>query len=181
MYRKLYDSLVSPVFDYGAPIWSHYCSTADLKKIQNRAYRFFHRRHMCWIPTKRRHQLQTLSFGITYYEKGISRRVFLECTKIAEEEHFRNCSSEVRCILAECNLLPWWQNNFCGNGLNCNEFRNVVLCCLFRFEQEKWKMEVIGKSELRTYYATFKERYEPEEYIERIRCKAQQSVVAQLR
>ena len=42
-------------------------------------------------------------------------------------------------------------------------------------------MEVIGKSKLRTYYATFKERYEPEEYIERIRCKAQQSVVAQLR
>ena len=33
---------------------------------------------------------------------------------------------------------------------------------------------------LRTY-ATFKERYEPEECIEKIQCKAQQSVVAQLR
>ena len=42
---------------------------------------------------------------------------------------------------------------------------------------------MIAKPKLRTY-ATFKERYEPEEiyiYIEGIRCKAQRSVVAQLR
>ena len=66
--------------------------------------------------------------------------------------------------MAECNLLPWWQNNPCGNGLNHSEFRNVVSCCLFRSEREKLKTEVIAKPKLRTY-ATFKERYEPEEYI----------------
>ena len=41
VYRKLYNSMVASVFDYGAPVWSHYCSTADLEKVQNRAYRFF--------------------------------------------------------------------------------------------------------------------------------------------
>ena len=39
---------------------------------------------------------------------------------------------------------------------------------------------MIAKPKLRTY-ATFKGRYELEEYIERIRCKAQWSVVARLR
>ena len=151
--RKTYDSVVAPVFDYGAPIWSHYCSTTDLEKVQNIAYRFFlgvGRKHplaaaagdMCWMPTKWRHQLQTLSFWYYILQKGenrISRRLFLECKKIAEEEHIRNCAYEVRCILAECNHLPWWQNNFCGNGLNHSEFRIVVSCCLFR--SEKGEME----------------------------------------
>ena len=91
-------------------------------------------------------------FGVTYYKKGsteFSRRVFVECKKIAEEEHIRNWVSEVRCILDDCNLHPWWQNNSCGSGLSPSEFRNVVSCCLFRCEREKWKTE---------------ERYEPEEY-----------------
>ena len=100
--------------------------------------------------------------------------------KIAEEEHIRNWASEVRCILAECNLLPWWRNNSCGIRLNNSEFRNVVSCCLFRFDREKRKTEVITKPKLRKY-ANFKERYEPEEYIDRIQCKAQRSVVARLR
>ena len=33
--------MVAPVFDYGAPVWSLYCSTANLEKVQNRAYRSF--------------------------------------------------------------------------------------------------------------------------------------------
>jgi len=44
----------------------------------------------------------------------------------------------------------------------------VVSCFLFRCERKNaWITEVIAKPKLRTY-ATFKERYEPEEYIERI-------------
>ena len=161
VYRKLYDSLVAPVLDYEAPIWSHYCSTTDLEKVQNRLYLGVGRKHplaaaagdMCWMPTKWRHQLQTLSFWHYILQKGenrISKRVFLECKKKAEEEHIRNWVSVVRCILAECNLLPWWQNNSCGNGLNHREFRNVVSCCLFRSEREKWKTEMIAKPKLRT-------------------------------
>ena len=62
-------------------------------------------------------------------------------------------------------LLPWWQNNACGNGLSPSVFRNVVSYSVFRYENKKWKMEVIAKP--KTTYGTFKERYEPEEYIER--------------
>ena len=85
--------------------------------------------YMCWMPTKRRHavaDIVILALHITKGEHRISRRVFLECKKIAKEEHIRNWAYEVRCILAECNLLPWWQNNSCRNGLNHSEFRNVA-------------------------------------------------------
>ena len=69
------------------------------------------------MPTKQRHQMQTLSFWhyrfIQKEEHRISRKVLVECKKITEEEHIiRNWASKVSCILAECNLLPWWQNNF---------------------------------------------------------------------
>ena len=80
--------------------------------------------------------------------------------------------------MAECNLLPWWQNNSCENGLNHREFRNVVICCLLRSEREKWKTEVIAKPKLRTIELS---RKGMNGYIERIRCKAQRSVVARLR
>ena len=55
VYRKLYDSMVAPLFHYGAPVWSHYCSTANLDKVQNRAYRLFlgrcksHRSLLAWL------------------------------------------------------------------------------------------------------------------------------------
>ena len=88
-----------------------------------------------------------LALHITKREHRISRRVFLECKKIAEEAYIRNWASEVRCILAECNLLPWWWDNSCGNRLSPSEFRNVVSCLIvFRGESEKWKTEVIAEN-----------------------------------
>ena len=100
---------MAPVFDYGAPICSQCCSIADLEKVLNRTYRFslgVGRKHP-W------HQLQETPsedisckprhFGVTYYKKRehrISRRVLVECKKIAEEEHNRNWVhvSEMRCF-----------------------------------------------------------------------------------
>ena len=75
---------MAPVFDYGAPIWSQCCLTADLEKALNRAYRFFlgvGRKHplaaaagdMCWMPTKQRHQLETSSFLRYLLQKGSTK------------------------------------------------------------------------------------------------------------
>jgi len=97
-----------------------------------------------------------------------------------EEVHIRNWASEVKCILAECNLLPWWQSNPCGNGLSPKELKEVVSCCLFRCERERWKTETVNKPKLRTYIP-FKNTYEPERYTKSIRCKAHRSLLAQLR
>ena len=70
-FKKIFESLVSPVFDYGASIWSHSIAEASLDRLQLMACRSFlrvNKQHpiaaimgdMCWMPTKCRHQLQTV-------------------------------------------------------------------------------------------------------------------------
>ena len=56
----------------------------------------------------------------------------------------------------------------------------MVSCCLFRCNGERCKAEITNKPKLRIYIS-FKETYEPEEYLESIRCKAHQSLLAWLR
>ena len=40
-FKKLFESMVAPVLDYGAPMWSHSVSKNALEKIQQQAYRCF--------------------------------------------------------------------------------------------------------------------------------------------
>ena len=128
---------------------SHYCSTTDMERSKTELTDLSWNKQQLLdtcvgCPPSKDMQLQTLSFWHYILQKGehrISRRVFLECKKIAKEEHIRNWAYEVRCILAECHFLPWWQNNSCGNGQNHSKFRS---------ERDKWKKEVIAKTKLRT-------------------------------
>jgi len=75
----------------------------------------------------------------------ISKRVFPARKKLREEVHIRNWASEVKSILAECNLLPRWHSNPCEDGLSPKELKEVVSCCLLRCERERWKTEIMNK------------------------------------
>jgi len=88
-------------------------------------------------------------------ENRISKRVFPARKNLREEVHIRNWASEVKCILAECNLLPWWHSNHCEDGLSPKELKEVVSCCLFRCERERWKTEIMNKPKLRTWLHFF--------------------------
>ena len=40
VYKRLFDSMVAPILDYEAPVWSRFCSVREVEKVQNRVYRF---------------------------------------------------------------------------------------------------------------------------------------------
>ena len=108
--------MVAPVFDKGAPVWSHYCSTSYLRKVQN-TYTLqilFGSGHQT-PPSCRSlryvldaHKNKEISFKLCHYgatyckrgKMGISKRVFLVILAC------KNLMEEVKSILAECNLLP---------------------------------------------------------------------------
>jgi len=39
VYRRLFDSMVASILDYGASVWSRFCSLREAEKVQNQAYR----------------------------------------------------------------------------------------------------------------------------------------------
>ena len=41
VFKRLFDWMVAPTLDYGAPVWSRFCSLREVEKLQNQVYRFF--------------------------------------------------------------------------------------------------------------------------------------------
>ena len=188
VYKNLFDSMIAPVLDYGAPVWSRFAGNRDIEKVRNLAYRYFlgvGRKHplaaasrdMCWIPTKRRHQLSTVMFWI----QRIAKKVYNECKSLADDHNKKNWAWEVKSILNECGLQSRWCQGSC-DGLSLQEAKHLVTCCLFRLQRENWKAEVATKPKLRSYNVTFKSDYnETEGYVQRTRVKAHKSLLARLR
>ena len=194
VYKNLFDSMIAPVLDYGAPVWSRFAGNRDIEKVQNLAYRYFlgvGRKHplaaasgdMCWMPTKRRHQLSTVMFWIHLLQldnERIAKKVYNECKRLADDHNKKNWAWEVKSILNECGLQSWWCQGSC-DGLSLHEAKHLVTCCLFHLQRENWKDEVATKPKLRSY-VTFKSDYkETEGYVERTRVKADRSLLAHLR
>ena len=53
-FRKLFESMVASVLDYGAPVWSHSVSVKAVEKIQQHAYIWF-------LGVGRKHSLAALA------------------------------------------------------------------------------------------------------------------------
>ena len=101
------------------------------------------------------------------------------CSKRVEINNINqdNWASQVKKILAECALQPWWHQSSC-DGLSHSELQHVVTCCLFRLEKERWQAEVLTKPKLRSYI-NFKTEYgEIEEYVQKVRIKPHRSLLA---
>ena len=95
VYRKLFESIVQPILDYGSIIWSHHAKKHVKEKVQNRAYRCFlgvGNRHslpalegdMCWMPTIYRHQLQLIMFWCRILKldnNSITKQVYLNAKR----------------------------------------------------------------------------------------------------
>ena len=52
VYRKLFESIVQPILDYGSIIWSHHAKKHVKEKVQNRAYRCIFRSWKSSFPTR---------------------------------------------------------------------------------------------------------------------------------
>ena len=194
VYKRLFDSMVAPILDYGAPVWSRSCSLREAEKVQNQAYRYFlgvGSKHplaaasgdMCWMPTSCRHKLAIVAFWrhlVQSDNNKICKKVYIECKRLADEHNQDNWASQVKEILAECALQSWWHQSSC-DGLSPSELQHVVTCCLFRLEKERWQTEALTKPKLRSYI-NFKTEYgETEEYVQNVRVKPHRSLLARLR
>ena len=194
VYKRLFDSMVAPILDYGAPVWSRFSSLREVEKVQNQVYRFFlgvGSKHplaaasgdMCWMPTSCRHKLATVAFWrhlVQIDNNRICKKVYIECKRLTEEQNQDNWASQVKQILAGCGLQYWWHQSSC-DGLSHSELQHVVTCCLFRLEKERWQTEVSSKPKLRLY-VNFKTEYgKTEEYVQKVRVKSHRSLLARLR
>ena len=85
VYKKLFESVVAPVVDYGALFWSHRFSDQEVEKVQFKAYRYslgVGRKHplaslsgdMCWMPSKCRHNYKQYFFGLNF-----ERWIMIDC------------------------------------------------------------------------------------------------------
>ena len=79
-FKKLFESLVASVLDYGAPLWAHSIPRNTVERLKQHAYRCFlgvGRKHaaaasagdMCWMPTFRKHQYHWYT-RLCYFLKG---------------------------------------------------------------------------------------------------------------
>ena len=165
--------MVAPVVDYGAL----FCfSDQEVEKVQFKVYRYFlgvGRKHplaalfgdMCWMPSKCRHKLQAVLFGVKPLKMDQDRlcsKMLRECTELTNF-HQTNCwVSQVKEILNECNLSVWRKSHI---GLSVKEVNEVITSCLFRVERDKWENNIQTKPKLRLY-RLLKSEYKDEPYIQ---------------
>ncbi len=113
-YTKLYDSLVTPVIDYGSAIWgSKGYSVID--KVQNRATRFYtgvhkfapnygHGGDMGWLNNRGRWDLNTLRLWnrlVSLDDNRVTKKVFKWDMKEHSESNKSNFCARVKQILSE--------------------------------------------------------------------------------
>ena len=159
-FKILFEAMVASVLDYGAPMWSH--SVSPNERLQQHACRCFlgvGRKHalaalagdMCWMPTSRRHQIQTIMFWISITQLNdnrIAKKVYKAAKISADTAGIENWPHRVKQLLSECNLLQWWKEDMCSN-LSKTECKNMVNSILFRLERTEWWNKVMNKPKLK--------------------------------
>lgn len=193
VYKKLFESIVQPILDYGSIIWSHHTTQQIREKVQNRAYRCFlgvgscHplaalEGDMCWMPTKYRHKLQLILFWcrlLKLENKNISKLVYNNARKIEATKTIKCWIKEIKCILYKYELKQWWITEQ-YDGFSMKEIKKIITNIFFRDARDQWNKNVKEKPKLRTYIL-FKRLYEPEQYVIYVKCRAHRALLAQIR
>ena len=114
-FKKLFESLVASVLDYGAPLRAHFIPRNTVERLQQHAYRCFlgvGRKHaaaasagdMCWMPTFRRHQHRYIMMWISIMKMDNNRicnRVYQAAKHHAETSGVTNWSLRIRDLLTK--------------------------------------------------------------------------------
>ena len=61
VYKRLFDSMVAPILDYGAPVWSRFCSLREIEKVQNQVHGFVPSLSLIFIERRVQEVNQALS------------------------------------------------------------------------------------------------------------------------
>ena len=82
-------------------------------------------------------------------------------------------------LLYKYELKQWWLTEYC-DGLTIKEIKEVITDLFYREARDQWNKQVNEKPKLRTY-TKFKKLYEPEQYVNYVKCKAHRAFLAKIR
>ena len=181
-FRKLYESCVTPIMEYGSAVWGSTKQFKGIDKIQQRALRFY-------LGVHRFSPLHGIEGDMAFTPHEVGRKMAacrlwnrilkmddLRMTKKLLFSDIRNegsFSSSVHDICDECNMLVDFENL---NVLNTE----LLFDRLMQNYQIKWLQNVEMKPKLRTY-KLYKSSYKVESYCKFFIPKYQRSLLCQLR
>ena len=157
--RKLYDSCVTPIFDYCTGVWG-YNKLEKIDTIQNKAIRLYLGVHgyapnkainadMGWVSCRVRRHVQMLRL-VNMNDSKIARRIF-----DWDKEH-RGWCINVKDILMSVDSIDYFHSN---RPIDLESAKRI----LYFNECQSWKEEVHNVPKLRTYILN-KDQYGTEAY-----------------
>ena len=195
-YKKLYDSLVQSVLDYGAAIWGHNRFSC-IDTVQNRAIRFFlgvHKKTSCsaikgdmgWVDQYVR-QWVVVSKEFCRYSK-MEERLNKHVFRWALKSKYKNWSVKCKEVFHNCNVDNLLDIDVISDA---GVVKQVEAYLQDEYIQEVWKKDLDrlvskqrgnqGGNKLRTY-RLFKSHYKTEKYVSDVRiCYKYRKAFAQVR
>ncbi len=185
-YTKLYDSLVSPIIDYGSSIWG-YKSYESLDRVQNRATRFFmgvhrfapilgHVGDMGWGSNKSRWKLNILRLWNRLVEMDDNRllkKVFLWDRDQHSNNNKSNFCAQVKQILTDCDKRSSYTNQ---NAVDIGNMKAIFM----EKDVNNWENSVKDKCKL-DFLALIKPAFGVEPFVKLNISRYERSLLAQLR
>ncbi len=185
-YTKLYDSLVSPVTDYGSAIWGTK-SYDSMDRVQNRATRFFmgvhrfspiagHVGDMGWISNRGRWKSNIIRLWnrlVGIDGERLLKRVFLWDMEQHNVTNKANFSANAKQILIELDRRQCYLNL---------EPVDIEHCKKVIYEKDKinWSNQIKTKSKL-DFLASIKTEFGVEPFVTMNISRYERSILAQLR
>ena len=184
-YRKLFDSCVAPVMDYGSAVWG-IKSFKQINDIQLRALRVFLGVHKfcpivgiegdtAWDPPHIRHKLNMLKLWnrlVQMDNDRLTKKVFLYDYQNARQG-VKNWCYELQSLLESILKPECFRERSICDILSAKEI-------LLEHQKRKWKLQFDGQRKLR-FLKSFKDEICTENYVKYNLSSSERSYMAQLR
>ena len=181
-YCKLFNVGVVPIMNYGAGIWG-FKDYSKAENVQNRAIRFYlgvnnyspkhaFKGDVGWVDDRVRRQIEMLRYWnriVNMDNSRIEKKVFMMDKTICN----KNWCAEIFSILSNLRLIDVFHNNSLVNIKDAERQ-------LMELYKDNWEHQIQIIPKLRTY-VQFKEQYECESYVYKVKERAHLSILAQFR
>jgi hypothetical protein len=191
IFKKLFDSCLTPIMDYGAGVWG-YKDYNHINTVQNRIARWYLGVHrfapnlgvwgdMGWVPAQIRRKVELVRLWcrlIRMDDVRLTKRLFMNDLYNCKYLNVKNWSYEVKCIFEETDQIYLFETETTHFRLQ-NVLDNTKKQ-LFDVYKRQWLTNLDNYPKLRTY-KLLKSEYSQENYVCNFFSKSERSFLAQLR